>query len=227
LPAGDTVLRLEAHSERDKFVISARAEAEVRQKLSDNVTLSVSASGTSHGIVLESLDADQLAVRGGIAVKAGKTTLEAFGRHRWRRYNDVAAGTGQGWQLGGKLHQRFGSWHWLELGTAHDRIDDGGRRHGYRRTVLALDYSRPIVGRLRLLVGTEYREWTYDARWVADNPANPQRRDRLVRPELGLAWGRTKGFRARATAGYDFYRSNDPRFSGDGPRLRMVLGYRF
>ena len=32
---------------------------------------------------------------------------------------------------------------------------------------------------------------------------------------------------ARASAAWDFYRSNDPRFTGNGPRLRLVAGYRF
>jgi hypothetical protein len=227
VPAGTTTFRLEAHVETDKYTTSYRGEAEVRQQLGEAVTVSLSASGTKHAIVLESLDADQVAVRAGIKIVAGQTAIEAFGRHRWRTYNDLTLGEGKGWQGGGKVRQRFGPYHWLEIGGNVERIDDGGGRHGFRRTTLAIDYSHPIARRLRVLVGLDHRAWTYDGRWIADNSANPRRHDRLTRPELGLSWGKTRGAYVRATAGYDFYRSNDPRWSGDGPRLRLVTGYRF
>lgn len=227
LPAGKTTVRVELHAETDKYATTTRGEIEVRQKLGKQVTLSVSATGTKNAVFLESLDADQLALRGGVELRTGKTSIEIYGRHRWRGYNDAIGGTSRGWQGGAKLRQRFGSYHWLELGGSRERIDDNGGRHGFARTSLSADYSVPIAKRLRLVTGADYRVWTYDGRWVADNPANPQRHDRLIRPELGLSWGKTKGAYVRATAGYDCYESNDPRFSGNGPRLKLTLGFRF
>lgn len=227
IPAGSTTLRLEAGAETDKYTTSYRAEVEVRQEIGKSVTLSLGASGTKHAIVLESLDSDQAAVRAGVKIASGNTTVEAFARHRWRKYNDLTGGTGQGWQGGARLRQRFGPYHWLELGGNREHIDDNGGRHGFSRTTLSADYSHPIAKRLRALAGLDYRAWTYDGRWIADNPANPKRHDRLVRPEVGLSWGKTKGAYVRATAGYDFYRSNDSRYSGDGPRLRLITGFRF
>ncbi|MEQ1494357.1 MAG: hypothetical protein ABL912_01165 [Novosphingobium sp.] len=227
LPAGETTARVQFQAETNKYATTTRGEVEVQQKLGPQVTLSISASGTKSAIVLESLDADQVAVRGGIELRAGSTTFEVYGRHRWRGYNDAVGGVSQGWQGGVNLRQRFGSWHWLELGGSHERIDDNGGWHGFSRSSVSADYSVPIAKRLRLIAGTDYRIWSYHGRWVADNPANQLRRDRLVRPELGLSWGRTKGAYARASGGYDFYESNDPRFSGNGPRLKLSIGYRF
>lgn len=228
LPAGKgTNLRIEAEAETDKYGTSYGATAEVEQQLGERVAVRVAASGHQGLITLESLETDQAAVRLGIEVKAGDTTVEGFARHRWRRYDDLAAGTGKGWQLGSRLRQRFASWHWAEARLAHDRIDDNGGRHGYRRTSLGLDYSHPLTKRLRLRPSLDYREWTYQGRYIADLATNPRRKDRLVRPELGLAWGKTRGLYMRASAAWDFYHSNDPRFSGDGPRLRLVAGYRF
>ncbi len=227
MPTGRTTFRIEGRFDADKYATTFGSEAEVRQKLGEKLTASVSASGTKHGIVLESIDADQAAVRGGLTYQAGNTKVEAFGRLRWRRYHDVSGGTSQGWQIGGKVRQRFGSYHWLELGASHERITDNGGPHGYSRTSLAIDYSQPVAKRLRVVVGADYREWTYSGRYIGDVITAPQRRDRLVRPEVGLAYGKTKGAYLRATAAYDFYRSNDARYSGNGPRLRLTLGYRF
>ncbi len=227
LPAGKTTVRVELHAETDKYATTTRGEIKVQQKLGKLLTVSVAASGTRNAVFVESLDADQLSLRGGIELRSGATTIEVYGRHRWRGYNDSIGGTGQGWQGGAKLRQRFGSYHWLELGGSRERIDDNGGRHGFSRTSLSADYSVPVAKRLRFVTGADYRVWTYDGRWIADNPANPQRHDRLIRPELGLSWGKTKGAYVRATAGYDFYESNDPRFSGNGPRLKLALGFRF
>lgn len=227
IPAGSTTFRLEAHGETDKYATSYRGEAEIRQQLGKEVTVSVSASGTKHAIVLESLDSDQAAIRAGVAVVSGNTTVEAYGRHRWRRYHDVTSGSAKGWQGGARLRQRFGPYHWVELRGNHEQIDDNGGRHGYRRTSLSADYSHPVTKRLRVVAGADYRSWTYDGRWIGDVVTNPKRHDRLVRPEVGLSWGKTKGVYLRASAAYDFYRSNDPRYSGDGPRLRLITGFRF
>ncbi len=228
LPAGNsTTLRLEAEAEVDKFNVSYGGTVELNQKLGEAVTLSLAASGHKHRISLESLNTDQAAVRAGIEIATGSTTIEGYARHRWRSYDDLAGGTGKGWQFGSRLLERLGSWHWAEARLSHDRIDDNGGRHGYRRTSLGLDYSHPLSKRLRLRPGLDYREWTYQGRYVADLATNPKRQDRLIRPELGLAWGKTRGLFARANAGWDFYRSNDPRFTGNGPRLQLVTGYRF
>lgn len=228
LPAGrGTSLRIEAQAETDKYATSVRGEVELRQELAENVTLSLGASASERAITLESEETDQVAVRGALRVESGKAAIELWGRHRWRTYHDSAGGKGEGWQGGANLRLRFGSWHWLELRGAHERIDDGAGRHGHRRTSFGFDYSRPIAPRLRLLLGADFREWSFDGRWIADNPANPRRSDRLIRPEVGLSWGRSKGFFIRGAAGYDFHRSNDPRFSGDGPRLRLIAGFRF
>lgn len=222
-----TTLRIEVGAETDKYATSARGEIEVRQELSENITVSLAASATEGAITLESDKTDQRALRGEVRIEAANATIELWGRHRWRTYHDLAGGTGEGWQGGASLRRRFGSWHWLELRGTQERIVDGGGRHGFRRTGLGFDYSRPIARRLRLMIGADYRNWRFDGRWVADNPANPQRNDRLIRPEVGVSWGRTRGLYLRAIAGYDFQRSNDPRFSGNGPRLRLTVGFRF
>lgn len=227
MPSGGTTLRIEGRFEADKYATTFGGEAEVRQKLGENLSASVSVSGTKHAVVLESLDADQAAVRGGLTYQAGNTKIEAYGRHRWRRYHDASGGTSEGWQVGGKVRQRFGSYHWLELGASHERIADNGGTHGYRRTSLAIDYSQPVAKRLRVVMGADYRAWTYTGRHIGDVITAPQRHDRLIRPEVGLSYGKTKGAYVQATAAYDFYRSNDARYSGNGPRLRLTLGYRF
>ena len=222
-----TRFRLEGNASTDKYTTTYGGEAELAQQLSKAVTARLTASGTKHAVTLESLDTDQAAVRAGVTVSASETRIEAYARHRWRRYHDVAGGTGQGWQLGVHLTQSFGSYHWLELSAAYDRIADNGGFHSYRRSIASLDYSKPLTKRLRLIAGLERREWTYSGRRVGDIATADLRHDRLVRPDLGLSYGRSKGLYARATGGYDFYRSNDIRFSGDGPRLRLSLGYRF
>ena len=232
LPAGkSTTLKLEASAGTDRYTTSYGARAEIEHHIGKAVSLRVTASGTKHAVVLESLDADQASVQAAVAVKAGAERIEAYARHRWRKYNDFAATqgdrTGEGWQVGARWRHRFGSYHWFNVHTAWDRIYDNGGRHSYRRTTVSLDYSHPIGKRLRVLAGADYRDWTYDGRRVGDVATAPRRSDYLVRPELGLSWGKTTGLYARATAGYDIYRSNDLRFTGDGPRLRAVLGFRF
>lgn len=228
LPAGNsTSLRLEAEAEVDKYTTSYSATAGIEQALGETVTASLEASGHKHLVTLESRDTDQAAVRGGIEVRSGSATIEGFARHRWRSYGDLATGSGRGWQFGGRLRERFGPYHWAEARLLHERIDDNGGRHDHRRLSLGLDYSRPLTKRLRLRPGFDFREWTYRGRYVADLSTNPRRKDRLVRPELGLSWGKARGPFLRGSAGWDFYRSNDPRFTGDGPRLRFIAGYRF
>jgi hypothetical protein len=228
LPAGSgTSLRIEAEAEADKFTASYGGTVELAHKLGQAVTVSLAASGYKDRVTLESLDTDQAAVRGGIEIVAGSTTIEGFARYRWRSYDDFAAGTGKGWQAGSRLRERMGAYHWAEARLSHERIDDNGGRHGYRRTSLGLDYSHPLTKRLRLRPGFDYREWTYQGRYIADLATNPKRKDRLIRPEIGLSWGKTKGLFVRGSAGWDFYRSNDPRFTGNGPRLQLVAGYRF
>jgi hypothetical protein len=228
LPAGSsTNLRIEAEAATDKYTTSYGATAAIEQKLGEVVTVSLAASGHKHLVTLESFDTDQAAVRIGVEVKAGSTEIEGFARHRWRSYDDFAGGTSQGWQFGTRLRERFGSYHWAEARLSHERIDDNGGFHGYRRTSAGLDYSHPLTKRLRLRPSLDYREWTYQGRYIADLVTNPRRKDRLVRPELGLAWGKTKGLFVRASAAWDFYHSNDPRWTGDGPRLKLVAGFRF
>lgn len=228
LPAGNrTNVRIEAEAEADKFSESYGGTVELTQQLGKAVTVSFSASGYKDRITLESFNTDQAAVRAGVEIAAGSTTIEGFARHRWRNYDDLSAGTGKGWQFGSRLRERFGSYHWAEARLSHERIDDNGGRHGHRRISLGLDYSHPLTKRLRLRPGFDFREWTYQGRTVADLATNARRKDRLIQPELGLAWGKTKGLFVRGSAAWDFYRSNDPRFTGNGPRLQLVAGYRF
>lgn len=228
LPAGNsTNVRIEAEAEADKFSESYGGTVELTQQLGKAVTISLAASGYKDRVTLESFDTDQAAVRAGVEIRAGSATIEGFARHRWRSYDDLAAGTGKGWQFGSRLRERFGSHHWAEARLSHERIDDNGGRHGYRRISAGFDYSHPLTKRLRLRPGFDYREWKYQGRFVADLATNPKRKDRLVRPEMGLSWGKTKGLYLRGSAAWDFYRSNDPRFTGNGPRLQLVAGYRF
>ncbi len=228
LPAGNTTsVRIEAEAEVDKYNESFGGTVELAQKLSEAVTVSIAASTYQDRLTLESFKTDQAAVRIGIEVKAGSTRIEGYARHRWRDYDDLAGGTGKGWQFGSVLRERFGSYHWAEARLSHEQIDDNRGRHGFQRTSAGLDYSHPLTKRLRLRPSLDYREWTYQGRYVANLVTNPRQKDRLIRPELGLSWGKTKGLFARGSAAWDFYRSNDPRFTGNGPRLQLVAGYRF
>jgi opacity protein-like surface antigen len=188
LPAGNsTVVRVEGEAEADKYTASYGGTVEVAQQLGKAVTVSLAASGYKDRVTLESLNTDQAAVRAGVEISAGDTTIEGFARHRWRNYDDLAGGTGKGWQFGSRLRERFGPYHWAEARLSHERIDDNGGRHGYRRTSLGLDYSHPLTKRLRLRPGFDYRKWAYQGRYIADLTTNPRRMDRLIRPELGLS----------------------------------------
>jgi hypothetical protein len=221
--------RLEALARTDRYSTGYGGSAQLRSKLGKAVEVSVTGEGTRNAVVLEAPKADQAAVRIGATIREGNTRVEAFARHRWREY-DTAPGVkdqAKGWQFSGRVHQRIGSYHWVEAGVSRDRMKDKTGRYGYRRNTLSADYSLPVARRIRLLLGSEYRRWTYDGRRVGDIATNAKRRDRLIRPEVGIAAGRTRGGYARATGGYDFYKSNDPRYTGNGPNLRLTVGYRF
>jgi hypothetical protein len=229
-----TKFRLEAHvgvSDYHDDGGSARprlgALVELSQKFADSYTFAASAAHDENIVTLESTNTDQTIIKASIAAEPGNNLIEAHAGYRWRDYQDAIGGKGKGVELGARLRHRFGSYHWAAIGVTHDRIASNNVQRDYRRTAFGADYSVPVAKRLRITASADYRTWTYPSRTVGSVATAPKRSDRLIRPEIGLSYGRSKGLYARSSLGYDFYKSNDPRFSGNGIRVGGTVGYRF
>jgi hypothetical protein len=229
-----TKFRLETHVGASDFRgdgQSARANlgalAELSQKFADSYTVAVTASHSENIVTLESAEVNQTKLAASLTAEDGKNRIEAHVGYRWRGYQDVIGGKGKGLEVGARFRHRLGSYHWAALGVTHDRISSDNIQRGYHRTSFSADYSVPVAKKVRLIAGADYRTWNYTGRTIAGVAGTPRRSDRLIRPEVGLTYGRSKGIYARATLGYDFYKSNDPRFSGNGIRAGGTVGFRF
>lgn len=229
-----TKFRLETHvavsdyrGDNDGTRLGWGIRAEATQAIGKAASVEISAGHVTNTVVLESLRADQTKAETKFSIKQGSKTIDAHAGYRWRDYKDSAGGKGKGWEAGARIHHRFGSYNWVAASVSHDRIKSAAQRRSYQRTSFAADYSVPVAKRLRLLASAEHRNWTYQGRFVGDVAGAAKRKDTLTRPEIGLSYGRTKGVYVRGTAGYDFYKSNDARFSGNGPRAQMTIGFRF
>lgn len=201
--------------------------ARIRQALSK--TLSVSAEGryAANIITLEAPSVDQKSVRGTLAWEAGNNRITGSVDHRWRSYDGAVRSHAKGTRAGIEYRRRFGSWHWLSVDVAHERNKSIDLRRGYERVSIAIDYSRPIAKNLRLRGGIEARRWSYDGRIAQGAASATLRKDKLFGPELGLAYGKSKGLYANARASYELRESNDVRFKKDGPRFEVAFGFRF
>jgi hypothetical protein len=229
-----TKFRLEMHvgasdyrKDGDGARLNWGARGRVTHELSQSIAAEFSAGHSANNVVLESTKADQTRIAAKLSLKQGSKTIEASAAYRWRDYDDALGGKGKGWEAGARVHKRFGSYHWVAASVSHDRIDSGVQRRGYNRTSFTADYSVPIAKNLRFVAGAERRNWTYQGRFIGDVISAPKRQDTLTRPEIGLSYGRRKGAYIRGSAGYDFYKSNDTRFSGNGPRAQITMGFRF
>jgi hypothetical protein len=201
--------------------------AELGQKIAKDITIEASAAHSANIVSLESLNVDQSRIGGALTIEPGKHLFEVHTGYRWRNYDDGAQGSGKGMEIGARYRHRFASYHWAAFGISHDRIKSSDQRRSYRRTSLNADYSVPIAPKLRLVAGIDHRRWVYLGRPIGNVAGAANRRDRLIQIETGLSYGRAKGAFARATIGYDFYKSDDIRFSGNGVRARLGIGYRF
>lgn len=201
--------------------------ARIKQALSK--TLSASAEGryAANIITLEAPSVDQKSVRGTLAWEAGNNRVTGFVDHRWRSYDGVVRSHAKGTRAGIEYRRRFGSWHWLSVDVAHERNKSIDLRRGYERVSVTIDYSRPIAKNLRLRGAIEARRWSYDGRIAQGAAPATLRKDKIFGPELGLAYGKSKGLYANARASYEVRASNDVRFKKDGPRFEMAFGFRF
>jgi hypothetical protein len=207
--------------------ITGAVRGGIKQQLGANFSAELGAGYSANVVTLESFAVNQKNVRGQLTWEKDKDRVQAFATHRWRDYQQTPGAKGKGWQFGARYRRHFGSYHWIEAGATRDAITDLTGRRGYQRTSFSLDYSRPVNRKLRILSSIEYRNWNYDSRHIGDVASAPLRSDRLTRVEAGLSYGKAKGFYARTTAGYDFKSSNDFRYSGNGPRAAVTIGFRF
>ncbi len=212
----------------DNTRFSVGATAEVRQSLTNKVKLELRGGHMTNLVTLESQNTDQSMARAAVILDLNKTSrFELAAGHRWRHYDDNAGGNGEGWQVGGKYRHRFGANHIASVGITHDEIKSTTPIHSYKRNAVAFDYSMPVAKHLRLVAGLDAREARFTGRPVGNIANAPNRKDRLIRPEIGLSYGKSTGLYARATAGYDLRSSNDARYRQDSPRLTLKVGWRF
>jgi hypothetical protein len=229
-----TSFRLEAGAGVTEYTDDTRetryhgtARALVSQAIARDLRVEASAAYAENAIVLEAPEADQTLVRAAVVYAPKAHRVELFAAKRWREYKVPVRASSQGWQAGARYRYRIASYHWIALGAVRDTISSSDPRLRYKRTSLALDYSMPLSRTVRLVAGLDRRTWTFSGRSVGDSFGAPKRKDRMVRPEFGLAFGKSKGVFGRASAGYDFRQSNDPRYDREGARTSVTLGLRF
>ncbi|WP_128891462.1 hypothetical protein [Erythrobacter sp. HKB08] len=206
---------------------SVGAGLTLRQELSDEVEVAVEVRHSENIVTLESREADQTSVRAEVKWEDRKNRVRLRAQYREREYDDLARSTGNGWRFDAQYNRRLGSWHWIRADFRVENIDSTAVRRSYDRQIAAVRYSVPIAKNLRLRPEVEFRRWTYDERYVADDPTADRRRDTMIAPEIGLAYGRSRGLYGRLQASYEFRNSNDMRFDADAPRLDLRIGYRF
>ncbi len=200
---------------------------EVRQQVSENVRIALRSRRVSNLVTLESRSVDQRSVRGEMLWEDADNRVRLRGEYRFRDYDDAVRSSGEGPRIEAQYNRRIASYHWARLTARHDAIDSDRERLSYSREVVRADYSLPLTKRLRLRPALEYSQWRYDARIARQDGAEALRRDTVVNPEIGLSYGKARGFYAQARAEYEFRDSNDVRFREDAPRFSLDVGYRF
>lgn len=213
----------EDRDDREGFGI----QAELAQEVSDTVTVSGRVRYANDIVALESFSADQLGVEGQVEWSKGNDRIRIGAEWREREYNDRLSTTGRGPSLDVQYNRRIAPWQWFRLELRADSIESDNPRRGYSRQSARATYSHPISRNARLRARIEARQWTYDNRIAQGAPDGELRSDTLVRPMVGITFGRLSGLYGRAYAYYEFRDSNDERYRADAPRFEAAIGYRF
>ncbi|MXO86830.1 hypothetical protein GRI38_12415 [Altererythrobacter aurantiacus] len=200
---------------------------ELSQRIGETLKLSVRSRRVSNIVTLESRSADQRSLRGEVEWEKGNDRLRLRGEYRMRDYDDAEQSEGEGPLVEVQYNRRLGPYHWLRLSARHDAIESDNERRSYERERVRAEYSLPVAKRLRLRPALEYRQWRYDSRIARGDMNDELRRDSLINPEIGIAYGKTRGFFLNGTAEYEFRKSNDERFGENAPRFTLDVGYRF
>ncbi|GAA4642209.1 hypothetical protein GCM10023115_04340 [Pontixanthobacter gangjinensis] len=206
---------------------SASAGLTIAHSVSDTVTLAVYARRSENIVTLESRSADQTSAGAEFQYEDDDNRIRLRAEYRTRDYDGTTTSSGSGMRFDAQYNRRFGSWHWARIDLRAEDIDSDNPRRGYERYTAKFSYSLPIAKRLRLRPEISMRAWEYDNRAVPDGQNDILRKDSMVAPEIGLAYGKLTGFYGRARASYEFRSSNDPRYREDAPRFELSIGYRF
>ncbi|WP_324828947.1 hypothetical protein [Qipengyuania zhejiangensis] len=201
----------------------------VTHKLSDSVELRVRARRVENIAVLEAFSADQTSAAARLEWTQGDNRIRVEGEYREREYDTVDQGHSKGYRFSAQYNRRIGPYHWFRIDARAEKMSsDDDTRRSFDRRVVEMKYSLPVAKRLRLRPSVEYREWAYDDRVAVGDPQGDLREDSYVAPAIELAWGRDgRGPYAQASAEYRFRESNDTRYTQDGARVGIKLGYRF
>ena len=206
---------------------SASSGLKITREISDTVSMAVYARRSENIVTLESSSADQTSVGGQLEYETDSNRIRLRAEHRTRDYDGASRSTGSGMRFDAQYNRRFGSWHWARLDLRAEDIDSTNSRRGYERYTAKVSYSLPIAKKLRFRPEISLREWEYDGRIVPGGQNATLRKDSMVAPEIGFAYGKLTGLYARASASYEFRSSNDMRYRDDAPRFDLSVGYRF
>ncbi len=202
---------------------------QVEQEISETIGVRLRARRIENVAVLEALPgADQTSIGVRVQWEKGNDRLRAYADYLEREYDYNTTVHSDGWRLAVQYNRRLGSYHWLRFDLRHEWMDsEDSPRRSYQRTVAQVKYSLPITRRLRFRPSIEYRQWSYDERIARGDPQGDLRRDSYVGPGAEIAYGRTKGIYATASAQYRIKSSNDERYNSDTFRVGLTVGYRF
>lgn len=208
---------------------SGSASVMVSQGINDNLSVAVNAGHWEDIVTLEARQTDQDAIRGEVQYEDKVHRVRLRAQYREREYESVTPSTGNGMRYDAQYNYRFASWHWARVELRAEDINSDHPRRGYERYMVRASYSLPLDSgkNWRLRPQLEYRDWTYDERWVLDDPAGELRHDSYIQPEIGLAYGKSNGLKARLRAAYQFRSSNDPQYTEDAPYFDLRVAYRF
>lgn len=208
---------------------SLRVVGEVSREIVPDVTLSLAAGHWDDITTLEARRTDQDAVALALAYENRPHRLRTSAQYRAREYEAATPSTGSGMRYDADYTYRLGSWHWARLDLRAEDIDSDDSRRGYERYTARASYSVPLddAKRWRLRPQIEWQNWEYDERQVRDGSGMALRKDSYFAPEIGLAYGKLSGVKARLRAAYQFRTSNDARYRADAPYFDLRIGYRF
>ena len=200
----------------------------VTQKITDEIIIRAHVRRFENIAVLEAFSADQFSAGARVQWQDGNDRVRVTGEYRERDYDTTIGGDSDGFSASAQYNRRLGSYHWLRLDLRADKnVSVDEPRRSYDRRVARLKYSLPLTKRLRFRPSIEYREWDYPDRIARGDPEGDLRQDSFVAPAVELAFGRTKGLYASASAQYRIKQSNDERFDDDAIRVGVRVGFRF
>ncbi|WP_435419142.1 hypothetical protein WAB17_06190 [Parerythrobacter aurantius] len=202
---------------------------ELRQAIGETVEIRLRARHVENTALLEASSADQTSIGVRLQWQEGNDRLRLSADYRWRQYDLAGNPEGEGLRLGGQYNRRFGSYHWLRFDAFHEDIEStAAPSRSYERYGAKVEYSQPLIERLRLKPALEYRRWQYDSRIALGDPSGARRADSFVGPALEFAYGRDdRGLFAEAGVQYRISTSNDSRYDDDAARFALIVGYRF